>query len=396
MDSFNVHINKQYGNNRVKTDIGAVMMVKNESKRIQVTLDSLVSYVDCLIVYDTGSTDDTVDIISKHCEKHCIDLHLIKGEFVNFEVSRNVGLEFADTVQTCSYLLLMDCNDELRGGDELLEETRKYKDVSHISAFMVSQEWYTGTHNRYRNIRLIKARAGWRYKGVVHEYLHNPVTSEIADTRISEKVVLYQDRTQDDDKSRKRFEKDKVLLLKEHETNPTDARTVFYLAQTYACLKDSENAFKYYSLRASMPGYEDERFHSLLKCGELSVGMKKNWYETLPWFIKAMEHSERVEPYIHVTHYYNNQGKYQLAYMFIRKACELPYPNTNLFVDLPSYDYKGWHLMGVCAYYNQQYQTGYDACKKAAVYSRTHKNVSQTLDADNLKFYEAKLKPETG
>lgn len=43
--------------------VAACLMLKNECKRIQTTLDSIDSVVDGIIVYDTGSTDNTVEIV---------------------------------------------------------------------------------------------------------------------------------------------------------------------------------------------------------------------------------------------------------------------------------------------------------------------------------------------
>ena len=43
--------------------IGALIMVKNEEKSIKTTIDSLKGYINTIIVYDTGSTDNTLSII---------------------------------------------------------------------------------------------------------------------------------------------------------------------------------------------------------------------------------------------------------------------------------------------------------------------------------------------
>ena len=51
-------------------------MVKDESKLIKITLISCLGVVDSLVVYDTGSTDNTVEIIKDFSIKHNIPLHL--------------------------------------------------------------------------------------------------------------------------------------------------------------------------------------------------------------------------------------------------------------------------------------------------------------------------------
>ena len=54
--------------------IAAILMVKNEEKNIEKTLKSVVGQVDCIVIYDTGSTDETVNIIKKFSEIQKINL----------------------------------------------------------------------------------------------------------------------------------------------------------------------------------------------------------------------------------------------------------------------------------------------------------------------------------
>ena len=89
-----------------KPTIGMVMMVKNESKRIEVSLQSVLGIVDALIIYDTGSEDNTIEIIKKFSEKNKINLYIKFGIFTNFSESRNVCLSFAETVDVHYFLLL--------------------------------------------------------------------------------------------------------------------------------------------------------------------------------------------------------------------------------------------------------------------------------------------------
>ena len=65
--------------------ITALLMVKNESKRIGVTLESLnVDCIDRIAVYDTGSGDNTLDICRDFT---CKELVIKEGPWINFEYS---------------------------------------------------------------------------------------------------------------------------------------------------------------------------------------------------------------------------------------------------------------------------------------------------------------------
>ena len=79
------------------TSCCVLIMVKNEEESIKLTIDSTQKYFKHILVFDTGSTDKTVDIIKKTCEKNNQILHLKQGIFKSFPESRNEALEFANT-----------------------------------------------------------------------------------------------------------------------------------------------------------------------------------------------------------------------------------------------------------------------------------------------------------
>ena len=62
-----IKLNSQ-GNKQMPT-IGALCMCKNESKRIHVTVGSVMDCCDVFILHDTGSEDDTIKISREICCK---------------------------------------------------------------------------------------------------------------------------------------------------------------------------------------------------------------------------------------------------------------------------------------------------------------------------------------
>ena len=380
-----VHKKEFYPISSDEPTIGLLMMVKNEKKRIQVTLDSVKGYVDCLIIYDTGSTDNTREIIADFCETNKINLYMIQGEFVNFCTSRNVSLDYADTIPV-KYILLMDCNDELRGGEKL-KIFAKFQMTEPSTGYLVCQHWWSGQYDTYFNMRFVKARGGWRYKGVVHEWMKD--TTSPTDNpsfpviKIDESIVLYQDRTQDDDKTGKRFRRDVDLLYAEYKKDPKEPRTLFYLAQTYACLQMNDDAFYFNKLRTLEDGFQEEKFHSFLRCGDLSVRLGHSWFDTILWYIRSIDHTPRAEPLNRIAAYYISKQNWFLAHSFLYISCNLEFPHTAiLFVDKRSYDYDRWHLMGVVGKYVQKYEDGKKGCMKAI-----DAGINVEVDKKNLQEY---------
>jgi len=376
-----------------KTHIALLMMLKNEEKRLRVSLDSIIGYVDSMIIYDTGSTDNTINILKEFSEKHNIPLRLKQGEFVNFCVSRNISLEFADTFDDVDYLLLLDCNDVLKGGENLLKLSKHHKDDDKATAFLLTQEWWSGNDTKYFNVRFVKARKGWRYKGSVHEYITciegNGHEHRNNIVKAPDDIILFQDRTQDDDKSGKRFTRDKELLLKDHEEDPHEPRTLFYLAQTCGCLNQNEEALKYYMLRVKEQGFFEEIFHAYLRAGELSIRLNKDWSESMGYFMKAFEKIPRVEPLLYIAQYYSNLKNFHLAYMFANLACCLQYPSDLiLFVDKLAYTFKRWDLMSYICLNYKRYEQGKQACLLAlkqqpdAQFSKINLGIYEQIEKD--------------
>jgi len=365
-----------------KSLMALVMMVKNEEKRIRVSFDSVKDYTDTFIILDTGSTDTTIEICKQYCKEHGITLHLKEDPFVNFCYSRNVLLDWCDeALKKPRYLLQLDCNDELRNHTELMDFITNYRGPA--TGFYLKQQWWTGNNmDSYFNIRMCKSHAKWRYKGVVHEYIiqeglsqKDLVKSGGKTTERLENIVLFQDRTLDDDKSFKRFSRDKEMLYNEFLKDPTDPRTLFYLAQTCGCLGNMQDAYRFYLLRINNKdiGFIEEVYQSYFRLGEIAQVLGHPWQESVDWYLKAYAHSQRAEPlvklaehYIQRDHFNNDKPDYMLAYMYASMACKLIFPyNQILFVDRRCYFYKRWHILGVIAYYTQRYREGAEACTKA-------------------------------
>lgn len=235
------------------------------------------------------------------------------------------------------------------------------------NAYLIHQNWILDIlTTKYFNTRFLKTKRKWRYNGSVHEYLSDKaeVKGPVV-MRMPLEIILYHDRDQDCDKSQERFLRDKVLLLEDHKTDLTEPRALYYFAQTCSCINQSEDAFYYYKLRSELDGFQEEKFHALLHLAQLSETLKHSWYDSLGYYIKAFEHSKRVEPLIKIAYHYKETSQWMLAYTFISLACSLPYPtDAILFIDTYAYTYTRWHIMGIVGYYSGHYEEEKKDAKK--------------------------------
>ena len=88
------------------------MIVKNESKIITRLFDSILPIIDCYCICDTGSTDNTVEIIEKYFKEKNINGKIISEPFKDFGHNRTVALKAAHKMAT--YLLFLDADMKLQ------------------------------------------------------------------------------------------------------------------------------------------------------------------------------------------------------------------------------------------------------------------------------------------
>ena len=359
-------------------------MVRNEQDTILLTLSSVLDAVDCVVLYDTGSTDQTVELVETFCTHHSMPLHVTRGVFVDFSLSRNVLVEFAE--RYCEYQLHLDSADKLLGGPTLKRFCALYTGAA--TAFMVFQQWFMGnTSIRFRNLRLMKSGHQWRYKCRVHEMLNRPDFDANRDTVGIDTLfdetpeaasdpdgrppltgfVIFQNRTLDNTKTLHRFQRDALMLFEDWQTDPNDTRTLFYLGQTYDHMGDAQRGYLWYHKRVEreLEGFTEESLHAHMRLGKLAkrLGMDDEVVEAHYW--RAIEFSMRhwgrvlLEPALLLVQMMDARKEFVRAFHLLNSVMNEPYPvMMNLFVDATAYKYNRYHWMGRVAWYVGQFVVG--------------------------------------
>ncbi len=346
-------------------NIALLIMVKDEAKRLSVTLNSVIGVVNMVIVYDTGSTDGTIDIINEFCETNHMTLHLKRGEFEDYATSRNVALDYARGVPGYDYLLLMDANDELRGIEVLKNIVEQEKDSPRVAYFLHQHLERNGTIISFFNVRLLKRACDWKYVGSIHETFESLSERLHLIGKLPE-VILYQDREKDLKKSIARYPRDLELLLKDHTKDPSNSRTVFYLAQTYDSMENFDQAYRSHKLRTMMGGSSEERFISTFRTAFLT----RDHDEAVMWYLKAYALQSRAEPLLKICEHYCRANQLALAYHFAKLSCELQDPVDSFqYVDRRAYDYTRWAQLAATAFPLQHFEEGLAGALQAYNYT---------------------------
>jgi hypothetical protein len=115
VDNFMKHFHYYFENGKFKYDnlIHLCMIVKNAGEQFRETLQANLPFIDRWTILDTGSTDNTVNIIEEVLVgKKKGTLH--RGSFVNFRETRNECLELAG-YDNCKFNVMLDDTYRLKG-----------------------------------------------------------------------------------------------------------------------------------------------------------------------------------------------------------------------------------------------------------------------------------------
>lgn len=357
-----------------------VIMVKNEADVIIPTLQPFIDAgITSYLVYDTGSTDGTQDVIRNHFDNcHIKHAYIVEEPFVDFATSRNRALRLAEEIfVNNTFLLMLDAEWYTHNVKELIEFCKKNQ--RYIAPNCTGSCYLIRLLTMQDNIdnftpRLIRQGCNVRYVGVVHESI-----PEIASGILPESVYFeYKPQQYGKDKSKERCTRDYALLKKSHEDNPSNMRTLFYLGQTCQFIDEWEEAIFYYQKRLRLGEISEENYLAAYRIGcaieHIIAESYKNGsiisytekdavdyylqaYAILPW---------RAEPLFRIACHYIRHNQHAIAYLFAHRAVQLSYPRNNaLFVEKTVYDYLRYDILGQCAAYVGEYKEGKEAVLKA-------------------------------
>ena len=138
--------------------------MKNEAHIILTTFDNLLQHIDFAywVISDTGSTDNTKEIIVDFFKEKDIPGELFEDPWQDFGHNRTMALTHA--YNKTDYLLIFDADDEICGDFQLPNFELLCKD-----AYSLQFGDINGTH--YIRTQIINNRKKWKYVGVVIYYM---------------------------------------------------------------------------------------------------------------------------------------------------------------------------------------------------------------------------------
>ena len=215
------------------------MMIKNESKHLRECLQSLQSIRDAvdaeLIIVDTGSTDNSVEIAKEFTDK--VYYHEWNN---NFSEMRNITINYA----TGEWFLVIDGDEVISNPFGIIQffNSNEYK-KNNTACISVKNYSLTSSEDNYSVLsspRLFKKDEDFRYEGAIHNQpkFKQPVIM------LNSELVHYGYVIDDKELMERKFQRTSAILQSELKNDPENIYYLFQLSVSYAMHKDFAEALE--------------------------------------------------------------------------------------------------------------------------------------------------------
>ena len=248
------------------------MIVRNEEKNIERSLNSALPHVDSWCIIDTGSTDSTMQKILEITNTAKKPGQLHQRPWVNFGHNRTELLELARPLGDWCFML--DADDSL----EILKYNKNgfaYENLDKsVDAYTLKHVILSMEHYRQA---VFNSSSPWIYIGVIHESAHlnsldkKPIYNHIHNITVITREEGY--RSQNPNK----YRDDALLLEVEIMKDPTNTRNLYYAANSWREAKESEKAEFWYKNAIENEGNINDIYYSYMNLVILTSDIEKKF-----------------------------------------------------------------------------------------------------------------------
>ena len=365
------------------------MIVKNESKIIENTLEKLCNLINFSywVISDTGSSDNTPEIIINFFKFRGIPGELFRDQWTNFGSNRTLALNYA--YNKSDYLFIFDADDEICGDFKIIKKLDKDYYIFNF-----------GTSINYSRILLVNNRIKWKFTGVLHEFIEldddKNTTSVGYIKEVLEKPSYYvkSGRSGERNNDLDKYLKDAKILKKAYKNEKKNIflknRYAFYCANSYRDAGYTKNAISWYIkfLKIADEKHNQEKYISCLFIAEIFwKNMDSN--NAIKYLLNSVNYDpERIEGIVRVARIYRYNSEFKsVNILYDQFKNYKKHDNSGTKPCLSQNDYLNEleYENALCAFYTDNKISGYECCKKIIIDNIS--NISKVKDILSMMIY---------
>ena len=329
------------------------LMVRNEAaiigRCIETAMRCPAVTLDAVCLCDTGSDDNTVEVVRELMATKTIPLGVFTSEWQNF--GHNRTLSFIACQELCTsldwpledtYALVLDADMKLCGANE--KNISLFSGPPNLAGHQVQQSC---GYIQYPNTRFLLLSVPWRCTGVTHEFWDGAATTPL------DKTLIWIDDIGDGGCKADKFERDERLLVKGLRDEPGNVRYMFYLAQTLKDLKRLPEAIAMYKRRVRAGSWFQEQWYSAYQLSRLYLELG-DMVRMEYWGLRASGiDGERAENLYFLSSVFREKGRHHKAWYYMQEGIGMAKPNDRLFLEGRIYDSSFHYEKTILNYYIQ-------------------------------------------
>ena len=374
-----------------KPTICFATICKNESHIIKKTLESIYKYINYWVICDTGSTDNTREIITEFFKEKNIPGELHIDEFKDFGYNKSLLMKRAQN--KADYILQIDADDPLIG-----EFKFTYDDVGY-DVYLANVK--RGT-NKYKAYALYNAKYLWRFCSVAHTVIRcvdkpSFTTGSLThyDFYVSSEDIGA--RKADPEKYLKDAKKLKKQFFDTLLDDPDElnSRTVFYIAQSYMDYGMYDEAIRWYRLYTKLKNnWIEEHFEAQMRISRCHIVLDSDPNLIEQEMKKAIDiFPDRAEPYFILGQYFNIKKQHEKAYQYLKQiqSKDLESVNKKYLLFINEFNYRKYvnDELSVACYWTNRCEEGIKLIEEIIDDPKYNHDKKRLLD--NLNFLKQKI-----
>ena len=310
--------------------IAVYSIAKNEAKHVARWAESAKD-ADVLLVLDTGSTDDTVEI----AKSVGIDVHKKTYKTFKFDQARNDALKLIP--EDVDYCFSLDMDEILHENwrEELEKAIEANPDATQFGYLFINSKLPDGTPLQSWERVNIHARQGSKWVWPIHEMLE--VTP-----RIFAKTGVVSEHAPDRTKPREYL----PMLAQAVKDLPKDSRMSFYYGRELYYVKDYGPASAELQRYLTLDGWSYEKSEAMVMLAKCEP------HNAEVWLLRACaETPDRREPFVELAELYYSEGRWQCGLGMANRALSMSYRHPAYITEDKAWNFFAYDIAALCAHH---------------------------------------------